>query len=199
MNSARPPVSNAETTALLQVIRDEAARLLESSHGQLSANQTQSVQRIHASAILLVGTSGESRKQDGGDNAPGASAPQQSSILIVDDEQSFREVLQSVLSGHGYQTAEAVDGRDAIEKLDSIRPDLVLLDIALPELDGWDVIRHIKASRHLKHVRVLALSGMPFDDGQVLALKSLTWGYISKSDFSLKQVQDRVAQLLKQG
>jgi len=37
---------------------------------------------------------------------------------------------------------------------------------------------------------VLALSGMPFDDGQVLALKSLTWGYISKSDFSLKKVQD---------
>jgi len=116
----------------------------------------------------------------------------------VDDEESFREVLQSVLSGHGYQTAEAVDGRDAIEKLDSIKPDLVLLDIFLPELDGWDVIRHIKASPHLKHVRVLALSGMPFDDGQVLALKSLTWG-TSASPTSAEKVQDRVAQLLRHG
>jgi len=46
-----------------------------------------------------------------------------------------------------------------------------LLDISLPDIDGWDVIRHIKASPHLKHVRVLALSVCRFDDGQILALK----------------------------
>jgi len=196
LNSDHPPVPNAESATLLQVIRDEAARLLETSHGQLSPNQTQAVQRIHASATQLLRTSRQSRQQDGSDTVPAAPGPRRSSILIVDDEKNFREVLQSLLNGPGYQLTEAVDGRDAINKLDSIRPDLVLLDISLPDIDGWDVIRHIKASPHLKHVRVLALSGLPFDDGQILALKTLTWGYICKSDFSLKKVLDSVTQLL---
>lgn len=66
------------------------------------------------------------------------------SILVVDDEEALRTVLSSELSGEGYQVDSASDGDEAITTLQSKKFDLVLLDIKMPKVDGFEVLKHIK-------------------------------------------------------
>ncbi|MDD3516153.1 MAG: response regulator, partial [Synergistaceae bacterium] len=68
-------------------------------------------------------------------------------ILIVEDEEAIVEVVSQTLRRHGYETASAADGDDALEKAFSLRPDLVILDLMLPKMDGWEVCRRLKADR----------------------------------------------------
>ena len=65
-------------------------------------------------------------------------------ILIVDDAEDIRDILSDRLQMYGYETATASDGEEALEMVDKISPELVLLDIRLPELDGMEVLSRIK-------------------------------------------------------
>ncbi len=65
-------------------------------------------------------------------------------ILVVDDEESIRELYRADLADEGYEVELAVDGRDALRRLDSFRPNLVTLDIKLPDIDGIEVLRRIR-------------------------------------------------------
>lgn len=64
-------------------------------------------------------------------------------ILIVDDSQFMRKVLQDILKPEGYELIEAQDGKEALEKFEQEKPDLVLLDIIMPEVDGLAVLKEI--------------------------------------------------------
>jgi two-component system OmpR family response regulator len=65
-------------------------------------------------------------------------------ILIVDDDPHIREVVRFALENAGFSTAQAADGREAVEQFLSVRPDLVVLDILMPEMDGTEVCRQIR-------------------------------------------------------
>ena len=79
-------------------------------------------------------------------------------ILIVEDEEAIVEVVSQALRRHGYETASAADGDDALEKVFSLRPDLVILDLMLPKMDGWEVCRRLKADRKTASVPILMLT-----------------------------------------
>jgi DNA-binding response OmpR family regulator len=70
-------------------------------------------------------------------------------ILIVDDNRDILDLLQHVLTAEGHQVIIARDGREALQQEASARPDLVVCDVNLPGLDGWEVCRRIKASRNV--------------------------------------------------
>jgi adenylate cyclase len=72
-----------------------------------------------------------------------------STILIVDDNADNVEILRVFLESRGYNVADAHDGRAALAQLDEVRPDLVLLDVMMPGMDGWEVCRTIK--KHPEH------------------------------------------------
>src|SRR5437870_4224734 len=74
-------------------------------------------------------------------------AANQGKLLIVDDDESNREVLAHRLSRHGYATAEASGGRSALEEIAKNRFDLILLDVEMPDLNGFDVLTSIRAER----------------------------------------------------
>ena len=67
-------------------------------------------------------------------------------ILVVEDQEDLRGVLRDLLTGSGYDVAEAADGRDGVAKALSERPDLILMDIQLPGLDGYETTRQIGRS-----------------------------------------------------
>ena len=118
-------------------------------------------------------------------------------VLIVDDEESFRDVLKCALSEEGYQISEAATGKEAIAKLEQIKPDLLLLDLNLPELDGWGVIRHITQHPQFKDMEVLIISGLMLDEKESAEIQTHRYGFINKENFKVNHVLKQVADLLE--
>jgi CheY-like chemotaxis protein len=79
-------------------------------------------------------------------------------ILLVEDNEMNRDMLSRRLSRKGFEVLIAVDGQQGVEKTMSESPDLVLMDMSLPVLDGWEATRRLKAARETKHIPIIALT-----------------------------------------
>ena len=98
-------------------------------------------------------------------------------ILVVDDDQNICELLRLYLTKEGFQVTLASDGEDALEKYAQIKPDMVLLDVMMPRLDGWEVCRRIRKQGDTP-VIMLTAKGETFD--KVLGLELGADDYIVK-------------------
>ena len=76
-------------------------------------------------------------------------------ILIVDDEEDLRKMLKFRLEAVGYDVTEAMDGQDGLDKARSTKPDLVILDLMLPKIDGYKVCRMLKFDKRYKHIPII--------------------------------------------
>src|SRR5512135_1306052 len=79
-------------------------------------------------------------------------------ILVVDDNRDNRELVVKVLKGRGYEMVEAIDGEDALQKAQEERPSLILMDISLPKIDGYEVTRRLKMHEEYRDIPVVALT-----------------------------------------
>ena len=80
-------------------------------------------------------------------------------ILVVDDYQDAREMYAAYLQFSGYEVAEATNGVEAIDKALELMPDIILMDLALPKMDGWEATRRLKGDDRTKHIPIVALTG----------------------------------------
>jgi len=80
-------------------------------------------------------------------------------ILVVDDYQDAREMYAEYLQFSGFRVAEARNGNEAVAQAFSLRPDLILMDLSLPGMDGWEATKVLKAKERTKHIPVVALTG----------------------------------------
>ena len=80
-------------------------------------------------------------------------------VLVVEDYQDAREMYAAYLSFSGYRVAEATNGVEAIEKTVELMPDIILMDLALPKMDGWEATRRLKMDERTKHIPIVALTG----------------------------------------
>jgi len=80
-------------------------------------------------------------------------------ILVVDDFEDNRQMYAELLVYAGYRVAEARDGAEAIAAAMRILPDLIVMDLSLPVIDGWEATRRLKADERTRHIPVLALTG----------------------------------------
>jgi two-component system cell cycle response regulator DivK len=80
-------------------------------------------------------------------------------ILVVDDYEDAREMYAEYLEFSGFRVAEARNGNDAIAQALLLRPDLILMDLSLPGMDGWEATKLLKADDRTKHIPVVALTG----------------------------------------
>ena len=79
-------------------------------------------------------------------------------LLIVEDESSFRQFMSLALQMEGYQVHSVENGERAIQALQTAAPDLVILDLSMPDISGWDVLRFIRGTPHLVTMPVLVLT-----------------------------------------
>ena len=79
-------------------------------------------------------------------------------ILIVDDEPGIREFLAGALGQRGYEMFTAVDGEDGLEKASQIEPDLILLDVAMPKMDGWEMLSQLRLREETCNIPVVMLT-----------------------------------------
>jgi CheY-like chemotaxis protein len=80
-------------------------------------------------------------------------------VLVVEDYQDAREMYAAYLQFSGYRVAEAGNGLEAIEKARALLPDIILMDLALPKMDGWEATRRLKADELTRHIPIVALTG----------------------------------------
>ena len=80
-------------------------------------------------------------------------------ILGVDDYQDAREMYAEYLQFSGFRVAEARNGNEAVTQARTLRPDLILMDLSLPGMDGWEATRVLKADETTKHIPIVALTG----------------------------------------
>jgi two-component system cell cycle response regulator DivK len=80
-------------------------------------------------------------------------------VLVVEDYPDAREMYSAYLRYSGFDVAEASDGVEAIERALALRPDAVLMDLALPRMDGWEATRRLKGDPRTRHIPIVALTG----------------------------------------
>jgi two-component system cell cycle response regulator DivK len=80
-------------------------------------------------------------------------------VLVVEDYQDAREMYAAYLQFSGFDVAEAANGIEAVEKTQELLPDIVLMDLALPRMDGWEATRRLKTDARTRHIPIVALTG----------------------------------------
>src|SRR4249919_1980193 len=117
-------------------------------------------------------------------------------ILIVEDDRSLAEVLEYNLRQDGYQTAVANDGQDGLRQARLKSPDLVLLDLMLPMVDGLEVCRRLRADPVTRNMLVLMLTAKSEETDEVVGFSVGTDDYVAKP-FSVKVLLERIRALLR--
>ncbi|MGQ0520937.1 MAG: response regulator [Actinomycetota bacterium] len=113
-------------------------------------------------------------------------------VLVVDDEADIRGLVRLSLELDGHDVSEAVDGVDALRALDAGRPDLVVLDVAMPQLDGWGVLARLKGSAGLADVPVIMLTALGGDMDRIRGGIEGAVRYVTKP-FDLDALRAEVA------
>ena len=110
-------------------------------------------------------------------------------ILLVEDNEASRDALARRLERRGYQVLTAADGQQAVSVGQTAKPDLILMDLGLPVIDGWEATRRLKADAASRHIPIIVLSAHAMTNDRELALAA------GGNDFDTKPV--RFQQLLE--
>ncbi len=123
---------------------------------------------------------------------------QKRTILIVDDEEDVLDLLQLVFETSGFLVRRASTGKSAVSSAWEQPPDVVLLDVMMPEMDGWQVLRTLKGDERTRSVPVVMLSARAERRDKMIGLQEGAEGYIAKP-FSPAEVVREVQSFLERG
>jgi two-component system cell cycle response regulator DivK len=116
-------------------------------------------------------------------------------ILVVEDHEDNRRILRDLLTSAGYEMVEAVTGEEGVAMAEMHRPDLILMDIQLPELNGYEATRRIKADPALRPIPIIAVTSYALSGDDVMAYKAGCAAYITKP-FSPRQLLAKIREYL---
>jgi len=118
-------------------------------------------------------------------------------ILIVDDEDDLRNMLKFRLEAMDYDVSEAVDGQEGLDRARSDRPDLIILDLMLPKIDGFKVCRMLKFDEKYKHIPIIMFTARAQEKDKQIGKEMGAEAYITKP-FDPDILLDKIRELLKQ-
>ena len=119
-----------------------------------------------------------------------------SKILLVEDNEMNRDMLSRRLQRKGYEVVIAVDGQSGVEMAQTEAPDLVLMDMSLPVLDGWEATRRLKSSDATQHIPIIALTAHAMSSDRERALEAGCDDYDTKP-IELPRLLDKIEALLR--
>ena len=118
-------------------------------------------------------------------------------ILIIEDDKFLRELVIQKLIKEGYETSEAVDGEEGIKKIKEEKPDLILLDLILPGIDGFEVLSKMREDPSLAQIPVIILSNLGQKDDVEKGLKMGAVDYLIKAHFTPGEIIEKIKVVLK--
>jgi two-component system cell cycle response regulator DivK len=116
-------------------------------------------------------------------------------ILVVEDQDDNRQILRDLLTASGYELIEAVDGEQGVTLAQQERPDLILMDIQLPGIDGYEVTRRIKANEALRNIPIIAVTSYALSGDDQKAFAAGCDAYVTKP-FSPRQLLAKIREYL---
>jgi two-component system, cell cycle response regulator DivK len=116
-------------------------------------------------------------------------------ILVVEDQEDNRQIIRDLLTSAGYELVEAVDGAEGVRLAESERPDLILMDIQLPVLDGHEATRRIKQNPELRHIPIIVVTSYALSGDDQKAMAAGSDGYMAKP-FSPRQLLATIRKFL---
>jgi DNA-binding response OmpR family regulator len=120
-------------------------------------------------------------------------------IFHIDDEAEMHLLVKMILTKYGYEIENAFDGKEALEKLSSFRPDLILLDIAMPILDGWALREQILELEHLKGVPIVLLTAKYGSGDAMQGLHEMEVDAYLTKPFTPSELLNTVKEVLLEG
>ncbi len=117
-------------------------------------------------------------------------------ILFVEDEEALQKTLSEILKQEGYEVSSAFNGEDGLKLAQSQKPDLILLDLIMPKMDGFETLKRLKAYEETKDIPVIVLTNLEGigDVGKAIELGATT--YLVKAQYSLEEVLEKVKKAL---
>ncbi len=116
-------------------------------------------------------------------------------ILVIEDQEDNRRILRDLLTSAGYELIEAVTGEEGVTLAETRRPDLILMDIQLPGLDGYEATRRIKANPALRGIPIIAVTSYALSGDDVKAFQAGCDSYVTKP-FSPRQLLAKIREYL---
>jgi len=116
----------------------------------------------------------------------------QEHILIIEDDKFLRELISRKLLSDGFKIEEAIDGEEGLRKIEEVKPDLILLDLILPGLDGFEVLERIKDNPSTSAVPVLIFSNLGQRDEIERGLKLGAVDFLVKAHFTPEEIVDKI-------
>ena len=116
-------------------------------------------------------------------------------ILVIEDTENNRRILNDLLTNAGFEVIEAVDGEKGVAMAAERRPDLILMDIQLPLVDGYEATRRIKANPDLRHIPIIAVTSYALSGDEAKAIAAGCDGYFAKP-FSPRVILAKVREFL---
>jgi CheY-like chemotaxis protein len=120
-------------------------------------------------------------------------------ILVAEDDRFLRRAAEMALKRQGYTVLTAADGEEALRAARSVLPDLILLDLIMPKLNGFDVLQALKKDAPTAHIPVIILSNLGQDRDVQQAIDAGAAAYFIKTDLSLQALGQRVEEVLTAG
>ncbi|MCU0453569.1 MAG: response regulator [Bacteroidetes bacterium] len=117
-------------------------------------------------------------------------------LLLIDDDHEYRAVLRGVLGQAGFSVEEAESGKEAMERLRNARPALILLDLRMPDMDGFELLRHLREVDAWKSIPVIILTGADLTPQQVTEMNRQMIDYVRKSDLTVESITQSIKRVL---
>jgi CheY-like chemotaxis protein/anti-sigma regulatory factor (Ser/Thr protein kinase) len=117
-------------------------------------------------------------------------------LLLIDDDDEYRNVLRGVLGQAGFSVEEADSGKEAMERLRNARPALILLDLRMPDMDGFELLRHLREVDAWKSIPVIILTGADLTPQQVQEMNRQMIDYVRKSDLTVESITQSIKRVL---
>jgi len=118
-------------------------------------------------------------------------------ILIIEDDKFLRDLISQKLLKEGFDIAQAIDGEDGVKKIKEENPDLILLDLILPGIDGFEVLTQMKADQNLASIPVIILSNLGQKEDIEKGLKLGANDFLIKAHFTPGEIIEKIKSILK--
>ena len=113
-------------------------------------------------------------------------------ILFIEDEKNLQEILGQALKQHGFEVKEALNGQDGLDLVAKFDPDLILLDLILPKVSGFEVLEKIKNDETTKKIPIIILTNLENSSDVQRVLELGAFDYLVKSNYSLNEIIQKI-------